>query len=418
MSVFRTFAFLCGQKLMKRILLAVLACAVVSCGLEEVGRRPASGAGNVWLGPGANAGAGNQDRTVVYVTAMDYPEGYDWRADREKGAVKCSLVVYADGIPMMKIPVGDSYEVSSDPDMHRMVNGHLYSDYAADSETIIKKDGKEIMRYPAREMICALTEKDGDVYTLGHSRGGSGFSYRKNGEAIIERAEGHSFGRLSHYGDSLSFAFCEPVISQEKTIERYYHVVNGKITQTAVREDVKKVWDIISCDGEVTYLASVVGISTPVLFRSGEMKALNMPESSKMLTCRIVHEAGTLYVEGLYMREGKPLTSGLWNEDGQVHIFADGMTVSSICMDGDGLCCTLNGSSSPHNGIIYRFGETYPMPPGYTSLGTSPAVVVDGILHVALSSLTGAPPLIWKDGETGPLKINGFISSISTDKKN
>ncbi len=401
---------------MKRIVLAAWAVLAVSCGLEEVSRRPVGGSGNVWVGPGSGPGKTDPEKQVVYVTAMDYPDGYNWKVDREKGTVRCSLVVYADGVPKMKVPVGDEYEVSSDPDMHRMMDGHLYTDFSTDSETVIKKDGKDAFRYSGREMICDMIEYEGDIYTLGHSRTGNGFTYRKNGEIILERRNGRSFGRLHKDGDSISFAFAESVDSAEGEWERYYMAVDGEVSQTAVRDDVRKVWDIVPVDGETCYLASVVGISAPVLFISGEMKALNMPESSRMLTCRILPSEGILCAEGLCQRDNKPLTSGLWREDGQVYLFADGMTVSSVCTGGDGVCCVLNSSSLMKKGVIYRCGETYSMPLGYGSVGGDSAVVIDGILHVGLSSLTGAGPLIWKDGQTSPLKINGFISTVSAGK--
>ena len=124
---------------------------VVSCGIEDLDVRPDTGREDIWFGPGVNAG--DSGREVCYVTAFDYPEDYDWRTDKEKGSVKCSLVVFADGVPMMKVPVGDRYEVSSDPDMHRMLGGHIYTDYSTDSETVIKRDGKTLIRYPGREMI-------------------------------------------------------------------------------------------------------------------------------------------------------------------------------------------------------------------------------------------------------------------------
>lgn len=401
---------------MKRILFAIAALIVLSCGLEEVSRRPQSGAGDVWLGPGVNAGSADSGKTVTYVTAVEYPDGYDWRVDMEKGSVKCSLVVYADGLPMMKVPVGNVYETSSDPDMHRMEGGHLYTDYSTDSETVIRKDGKEILRYDGREMICGLLVEGDDVHTLGHPRQGEGFTYRINGEVVIGRDAGRSFSRLYRDDSSICFAFCEPVLSLKDTISRYYHVADGNISQAAVREDVRKVWDVISHGGEVCYLASVVGISSPVLFRSGKMCALDMPEGSDMLTCRIVADGEVVCVEGLYTCPRKPVTSGLWDGSGKASLFEYGMTVSSICMNGDGICCVLNGPTSRLKGVIYRCGEISYMPAGYASVGSSPAAVVDGIFHVGLSSLSGGKPVVWKDGNICQLDMNGYISTISTNK--
>ncbi len=407
--------------LMKKIVLAAVAALSVSCGIEEISRRPLVDDGKIWTRPGAAAESGDagkeeEVRTVTYITALDYPEGYDWRIDRDKGTVKCSLVVYKDDLPVLKVPVGDEYEVSSDPDMHRMVKGRLYTDFSTDSETVIKRDGESIIRYSGREMIYDILEHKGDVYTLGQSRSGKGFTYRKNGSIILERSEGRSFGRLHQDGDTISFAFIEPVESITGPLDRYYMSNNGKVVEAVAREDVSKVWDIVIEKGEPCYLASVDGISFPLLYLSGKMYSLNMPLSSALLAGRIFTGEGMVLVEGLVSRGEKLMAGGFWSMDGESLVFADGMTISSLCMDGRGVCCILNGPSGLSGGLIYRCGETYPMPQGYYVFGSSPAAVVNGILHVGLSSITCAPPAIWKDGETTPLKINGFISSISTDR--
>lgn len=411
--VFVPFSVSLLKKDMKRILIAAVFLAAVSCGLEEVDRRPQSGAGDIWLGPGINAGKEDPDKTVIYVTTMEYPDGYDWRVDKERGSVKCSLTVYADGVPMMKVPIGDEYEASSDPDMHRIVDGHLYTDFSSDSETVIKKDGKEIIRFQGREMICGLQVEGNDVYTLGHPREGEGFYYRKNGEILITRTQGRSFANLYKDGKDICFAFSEPVASVSGQIYRYYHVRNGEVQQAAVREDVRKVWDIISTGGNISYLASVTGIPSPVLFTSSSMIALDMPESASMLTCRMLSEGPAIYMEGLFLSPDKSVTSGLWDMKGQPDLFEDGMTVSSICMNGDGICCMLNPTSSAERGIIYRSGETFRMYAGYVSMGGNTAVAADGILYAGLSSLSGGRPMIWKDGGVNYLDINGFISTVS-----
>ena len=99
--------------------------SLVSCGLREIGEAAAV-EGGIWTGPGSvvvdNESGQEGERKICYTVGVDYPDGYDWRADEEKGSVRCSLVVYADGIPLMKVPVGDEYEISSDPDTHRIID--------------------------------------------------------------------------------------------------------------------------------------------------------------------------------------------------------------------------------------------------------------------------------------------------------
>ena len=36
-------------------------------------------------------------------------------------------MVFADGVPMLRLPVGEGHEVSADPDMHEIIDGHLYT---------------------------------------------------------------------------------------------------------------------------------------------------------------------------------------------------------------------------------------------------------------------------------------------------
>ncbi len=396
---------------MKKMWVAAVAAAVVSCGIEEVSQRPGVNRDDVWTGPGMNAG--DSGREVCYVTAFDYPDDYDWRADREKGSVKCSLVVFADGIPMMKVPVGDVFEVSSDPDMHRMIEGHLYTDYSTGSETVIKRNGKTLLRYPGREVICGIIADGDTLYTLGHSRHGEGFTFRKNGEVILERTAGRTFGRLHRDEGKICFAFTEPVASVGGNIERYYHFTDGVIVQTAVRDDVRKVWDIFSHKGEICWVASVTGIEEPVLFKDGCLNAMVLFEGYTPLTLSIVEGDGSLYVEGILTSEDLSLVSAFWSRPGHSLSFDDGFVASSSCLSGDGINFTFNPVDLSGYGMIYRNGDELPMPAGYSVMGPRCAAVAGGILHIGLSFLEGGRPMIWKDGQTELLDISGYIASVS-----
>ena len=410
-----------GAKTMKRKILKLLAGVVIvaSCGLEEIGGNVDPG-DDVWFGPGSivsgngsGSGAGVGKR-VWYAVGVDYPEGYDWKADEQKGSVKCSLVVFANGVPMMKVPVGEEYEVSADPDMHRMVGNSLYTDYSTNEETIIKKNGESLFRYAGREMIIEMTVDGDDVYTLGLHRDGRGFAFRKNGEVLLERPSGYAFSRIQQSDAGYCFAFCETIGDGNGAQERYFHYMGGSITQVAVREDVRKVWDIIFHDGHVCYVASMVGIPTPVLVVGDEMNSLGLPAGSDVVDCRFVSGDG-LSIEGVISQKGKALFSGLWNENKLVHMFSPGYTVASVCMSQEDVCSVLNAPDMLSEGIIYRSGESLEMPQGFMSMGGRSLMVVDGMLYVGLTSVAGGDAAIWVDNEMKPLKINGFISYISSD---
>ena len=55
------------------------------------------------------------------------------------------------------------------------------------------------------------------------------------------------------------------------------------------------------------------------------------------------------------------------------------------------------------------------MPEGYMSLGGSSMEMVDGMLYVGLTSKHGEKAAVWVDNEMKPLKINGFISYVSSN---
>lgn len=390
--------------------IAALCCA---CGIEEMenGRRPSADDG--WKNPSFGIDTTENAKKVCYVTGLDYPKDYEWRSDCETGTVKCSLIVFADGVPAMKIAVGNEYNVSPDPDMHRVIKGHLYTDFSTDEETVIKQDGKEIFRYPGREMLLGMAVVEGSVYTLGQPRRGEGFTYRKDGEAVLERKSGYAFPRLQNEDDSLFFAFCEQIEAAGETIERYYQVVNGKVSQIAVREDVKKVWDAIRHKNQTCYLADMVGISSPVIVSGSGMKAMDLTSGMKPVTCRLIPAGESIGVESIFSNNGMYWASGLWKDGDRYKIFSSGMTVSGICTADDGICCILNSGEPSGGGTIFRCGESFTAPQGYVAMGNNPIAMMDGILNIGLSSVTGGKPMIWKDGITHELDLNGFICTLS-----
>ena len=409
--------FLCLKKKMRRnVVMAMALMASVSCGLQEIGGDE-SGKDDVWLGPGVGISQGTAEsvrRTVWYLTGVDYPEGYDWRADAEVGTVKCSLVVYANGVPMMKVPAGDAYETSSAPDMHRVIDGDLYTDYSSDSTTVIKKNGKLLFRYPGREMMVGMAVDGDDVYTLGQSRSGRGFSYRKNGELLFEHPSGSLFDHFEKSASGCSFAYSEEISLSERIVERYYIYSEDSVRQIAVREDVKKVWDVLITDGDVQYLASLVGISNPVSVSGDDsMTALEVSQGSSVRSCRFVHGMPDV-VEGVVRQSTGVMTSYIWRSSAVDTMFPLGLMVSSMCSWDDGICCTLTRQKEGA-GMISRCGELFQVPVGYSVMGASPIAVVDGILHVGLTSSIEGRPAVWKDGEVHPLDFNGFISTITAD---
>ena len=398
---------------MVKTMIVAVTLAAVSCGLSELGEdAPVNQDGGIWGGPVEDNGGAGTIQQICYLTALDYQKGYNWRADQERETVRCSLIVYADGHLVMKIPVGEEYETGADPDMHRIIDGHLYTDYPAAAETVIKKDGNTLFRYPGAETLRGMKVSEDDVYTLGQDRNGNGFSYRKNGETIISRENGHVIGTLNQSGDLLTFSFYEKIRSAEGEIGRYYVVRNGTVTQTALRDDIKKVWDIMPARDTETYVASLVGVASPVLFTGGEMSTISLPKNANVLSVSLFGTADSPGAEIMYA-SGGAIYCSIWQNGRIVITFPKNRTISSLCCHENGVCCAINPASASSNGLAYRCGELHEMPEGYSCVGSDAICMVNGILRIGLSSYNGSGPVVWKDGETETLKINGYIASIS-----
>lgn len=402
---------------MRKFFFILPLCIIMhSCGISEIGGpHHVDNQGNIWGGPMPGSGSeGGGLVPVCYMAAVDYSKDYDWRADQAKETVRCSLVVYADGSPIMKVPVGEKSGTSSDPDMHRIVAGHLYTDYSTLGETVIKKDGIVLFSYPGEERITDMHVTDTDVYTLGESRSGEGFSFRKNGEAIVTREKGVLLGHLNHDGDSLDFAFYDEIRNAEGSNRRYYSVRGNKVSQIALRDDLLQVWGAVRDGDDIIYVASLAGISQPVIVAGNQMVALDMPKGASMTSCSMFKVDDKIGVEGVYRLEDGGRFGGVWLDGGRLATVAD-LTVSALCTDGDGIYCAFNPLNASTPGRIYRAGEMFDMPKGYACMSNQCLTVSAGIMQVGLSSLNGGKPLVWKDGQIDSLKVNGYISSLYTE---
>lgn len=400
----------------RNVLIAVMLLCAVSCGLREIGGQVSDKYDDAWTGPGAAIQPGGGEaakKSVWYVTGFDYPEDYDWMSDPEAGSVKCSLVVYANGVPMLKVPVGQEYQVSADPDMHRMIGGDLYTDYSTDSLTVVKKNGKHLFSYPGREMVVSMHVDSTGVYTLGQARNGSGLSFRRDGELIYSNLKGYVIGQLSASGRA--FAFAEKILGLGTEAERYYFYDDGDVSQIGLRDDVSKILDVAVVRGEVHYLALLTGVKFPVHVGPDQTNMLDFPYGARSWSCRFLCCEDDVIIEGMYENLAGLMASRIWRNDAVDTSYPVGMTMWMSCVDDGGVSGVLVNQLTGEQKIC-RLGEIYDMPEGYTVMGAAPLAMVDGILHVGMTSIDGGSPAIWQDGEIRKLNFNGYIASVSVWK--
>ena len=118
----------------------------------------------------------------------------------------------------------------------------------------------------------------------------------------------------------------------------------------------------------------------------------------------------------MYSFIGRYQYNAIWI-DGMIHkAFDVGHLISSLTTTDKGVSCLVNPLGRLDKGIIFRNGEEFEMPEGYSSIGGCNAAIVDGILYAGLSSMRKNKPVLWKDGAIDTLDVHGFISGLSIEK--
>ena len=389
---------------------------LVSCGITEVrgwGDRDEEQSDEMlW------AGEDFPSQTVCFVTGFEYPAGYDWMSDDGSTQARCSLVVFADAVPRLKVPVGDGYQVSADHDMHRFLNGSLYTYFSKDGAVVIKKNGRPLCRYDADETMVDMSVDGEDLYILAHKSSGAGFSFRRNGIPILEKLSGEVLGGFWYDGQKPCFAYLQPVATAVGLENRYY-IVSGASDPIHVPygPDMGKVWDLRSQGGVPCSLVQRVSDGQTYIVKGGQSKVVTIPRQTEMLSCRMFQADGNIGVECAYLYPDGTCGGGIWVEGSEFLRFESGRLISYMSYLGGKAYCVMNSAGSTASndsvGMIFDAGEIYRMPEGYMCIGYRPAAVHDGEFYVALSSREKEMPVIWHDGQYDALRMNGYVCSIT-----
>lgn len=197
-------------------------------------------------------------QAALYSVAVEYPDDYDWRLDPAGGNITADIVCYRDSVEFLRIGTDASGPVGMDADMHHLVDGHLYSDFASDrGETAVFRDGVELFSYNGREMVCGIAVRDTSVFTLCCPRNGEGWTYRHNGKVIVSSENGTLQSGLYEDRGQLCFSYTEPIVAGRQHVGRHYFVSDGKDSLLMIPADVSSVLAIRRFDGRINYLATL-----------------------------------------------------------------------------------------------------------------------------------------------------------------
>lgn len=370
------------------------------------------------------------EASALYVTGVEFAEGYDWHRDSSGGAEVCRILVFKDGKRILSVPAGGSANAASAPDMHRFIGGHLYTDYSSNTETIISRDGEELFRYGGREMMCGFLVRADGVYTLGQNRKGEGLSLRKDGTELFNAAVGRVIGDMENpccesgalYEDAGDIVFCYRNSSETAGTAGYtaYYVVRGgKAEQLMMDKNIEYVYDIRYIGG-VRHMVAKTSTSQ-ILAYAGD-KIVKLDESvggrHQLANFRILSDGGKVFVKAdrTYNLWDDSENSVIWDMSGdeynttQFHIALDFYVKDGAIAYPYTFGDIVNGI-----GIIDRDGnnDTYFVSGRYIMMGSACAVFKGEEFHVGLSPLDqGYPIVLRRENVADTLRFNGYITSV------
>lgn len=295
--------------------------------------------------------------TLIFVSGVEFPEGYDWRQDSLYGTTPGHILLFRNGERVLSIEAGGGAHASTDPDMHHLSGGHIFTEFTDSRKTYIGKDGKDLFSYEGKEYLCGLLTDGENVYTLGQNKDGKGFSLRCNGKVLFMHQEGSICGRMTDnpdypsgalYTDSGHMYFCyrRPLTSGGHSYA-WFIVEDGNETQVYTETD--GLYDIRVKNGEIA-------------------------------KTRI----SSIYARSFEYHDGADYARITWYDNGSMLIWHGSASVPYVKDDPHYFFSAMNG-------CLYG----------------------DDLYIAATPVKEGSRPFIWKNGEEKELDINGFVTAVS-----
>lgn len=362
---------------------------------------------------------GNSQGRHLYVSGVSFPEGYDWKRDTAFGKVPCNIFLMRDGEMICKVPAGENGGAEAASDRHHIIGGHLYTEHSEPSQTVIQRDGKEILRYNGSETLRGMLIEKGKLLTLGQNRYGHGFALRRSGKVLFSSEDGEILGSYSDrayartgalYDDNGTACFSYFSVRDGK---RSWHFVNGGEEAALEYSGISTVYDMKTMMGDHYAVAKLSDGSAPVLLGRGLPANLSGSlTASATNDYRLCLSDDRVLIVGEYRDSGlNPATTGFWDEDGLItKITGDCRTFRYKL----GQLDYLKTNSGKVVSVSFN-GKVSTIPGEWCVMTPQCLCWTDESPVLALSSQNGKQcPAIWKGGTLTEIDINGFLTGVTT----
>lgn len=328
--------------------------------------------------------------TTLYFTTVSFPEDYDWQRDSAWGAVSFRITLYKDFEPVLSILSDTCRFIRPDPDLHHIIDGHLYTECTLGGSTVIACDGLEVLRLPGKELLRGLYPDDGGLYSLSQPRDGGGFSLRRDGEVIFMSGSGQLFGSMTDpsygpggalYRDRGSIRFCFRE-GNGSGMQYYSYTPDGDAV--ALNAPTGTVNDMKSVSGMAVFATERAGSSSiedSRVLPTGTAKAVISGWIDGKFT-------GTVREDGSGAREISPVKAAVHSPETAV---SDEGGMITLWKGGDAVFVS-DGACFFFPGCLSVSGDSYAL--GLTGRGSGPR------------------PYMVRNGRTVPVDVYGYIGDV------
>lgn len=346
-----------------------------------------------------NAGSGGNAEadTAVYISAVRFPQSYDWRVDSARGAAEYEVLLLRDSVEILTIP-SSSGVVSPDPDTHHIIGGHLYTEAIKDGSTVICRDGQTLFSFEGCEILKGLLPCEEGIYTLSATRDGESLVLRRDGVPLLERKAAIAFGDLldpsygstgALYDDAGELCFC---YSKGRSQGKSCYVVRGTVENTA-------------CDGD--------GVSDLKVYGSKVFAAMSRMGPYSIEDGRIWTGKDGPWISGYFSKSGYDGFSGLLSQDFEDIRLSPQRSQVYHCE-----VCDVAVTASSHAGMQIRLRD------GKMDLGqdcflmTPVCAAACGRFFAALTTRSSDVQRIIAGERSFTLNLHGYLSGIEVSPPN
>jgi len=351
------------------------------------------------LGSGNATPAEPVQEKALFMSGLEYPEGYDWKRDTAYGTVRCTLFLMKNGERILERPVGYAHSTASDSDMHRIVVGQLFEDFPSGNETVICRNGELLWKWSGNMMVNDMIACGRDIYTLTSPRKGKGYVLHRNEETIVESKDGSPASGLAADNGQVFFSIIDDT-------GKWKLVFKGKAF--SIDTGIWKVCQVSLAGGTIRAICESNG--NIAYHFGGRTMDINS------LFCRFSN-LDLADINGDFYAVSGPADNSLTGEKGYCVLKQDGeewydeenFVYCSSCRDAENLWI-LGFLPNNQKYVLLHEGEITELPNGYVPAPGKTLAMTDQGLSVSLTR--DGKAAVWIDGSLTDYSFNGYIDNI------